>query len=217
MGSETEVPVDYAIARRRMVREQLAERGINDRRLLEAFLEVPRHLFLDPAIGARAYDDCSFPIGYAQTISLPYTQALMMQHLQIDPNDRILEIGTGSGYQTAILSLLGREVFSLERIAPLSKNAGEVLSSIKTGHIRLKIVDGNDGWEFYSPFDKIIVSAAMRERPDILLAQLGDGGKLIAPIAGNDEHIVLFNRKGDKIGEKRLSRCAFVPLLRGVE
>ena len=217
MESGLDTSVDYAIARRRMVREQLAGRGISDRRILDAFLEVPRHLFLDPAIGARAYDDCSFPIGYSQTISLPYTQALMMQHLGISPEDRVLEVGTGSGYQTAILSLLAREVYSLERIEALSKKAGEVLASIRTGRIRLKTVDGNDGWEFYAPFDRIIVAAAMNTRPSVLLGQLGERGRLIAPIASSDEHLVLFSRTGEEISEKKLSRCAFVPLLRGVE
>ena len=217
MESGPGTSVDYAIARRRMVREQLADRGISDKRILGAFLEVPRHMFLDPAIGARAYDDCSFPIGYSQTISLPFTQALMMQHLEIGPDDRILEVGTGSGYQTAILSLLGREVYSVERIAPLSRKAGEVLASIRTGRIRLKIVDGSDGWQFYAPFDRIIVAAAMKERPTALLEQLAEGGRLIAPIASKEEHLVLFNKRDGRIVEKRLSRCAFVPLLRGVE
>lgn len=200
-----------------MVKEQLSARDISDRRILEAFNKVPRHLFLDPAIGGRAYDDCSFPIGYSQTISQPYTQALMMQYLKISASDRILEIGTGSGYQTAILSLLGKEVFSIERIAPLSMKAGEVLSGIETGRIRLKVGDGSNGWEFYSPFDRIIVSAAMSERPDILLEQLKDGGLLIAPITAQSENLILFRKKDGKVNSRQLSRCAFVPLLKGVE
>ncbi|MBU8921150.1 MAG: protein-L-isoaspartate(D-aspartate) O-methyltransferase [Bacteroidales bacterium] len=217
MGSGFEPEVDYSIARKRMVRDQLSARGIENDRLLQAFMEVPRHLFLDPATGARAYDDCSFPIGYSQTISQPYTQAMMMQYLQISSSDRILEVGTGSGYQTAILSLLGREVFSVERIAPLSRNAGEVLSRIRTGRIRLKITDGSDGWEFYAPYDKIIVSAAMREKPVSLIDQLGVEGMLIAPVAKEHEHLVLYSWVEGKIKEQVLSRCAFVPLLKGTE
>jgi len=209
--------IDYSIARRRMVQEQLAARDITDRRILEAFMEVPRHLFLDEAIGARAYEDCSFPIGYSQTISQPYIQALMLQYLSIDPQDRVLEIGTGSGYLTAILSLLSKEVFSVERMAALSKNAEEVLSGISTGRIRLKTDDGSNGWEFYAPYDKIIVSAAMAEGPDMLLAQLKDNGMMIAPVVYDNEHLILFRKRADGVTSERLSRCAFVPLLKGVE
>ncbi len=209
--------IDYSIARRRMVREQLASRDITNRNILEAFLDVPRHLFLDEAIGARAYEDCSFPIGYSQTISQPYIQALMIQYLSITPQDRVLEIGTGSGYQTAILSLLSREVFSVERLAPLSKNAEEVLSKIRTGRIRLKTGDGSNGWGFYAPYDKIIVSAAMSDRPDGLLAQLKEDGILIAPVVSDSEHLILFRKAAGHVTEEHLSRCAFVPLLKGVE
>ncbi|MCU0640048.1 MAG: protein-L-isoaspartate(D-aspartate) O-methyltransferase [Candidatus Krumholzibacteria bacterium] len=209
--------IDYSIARRRMVQEQLAARDITDRRILEAFMEVPRHLFLDEAIGARAYDDCSFPIGYSQTISQPYIQALMLQYLSINPQDRVLEIGTGSGYLTAILSLLSKEVFSVERMGALSRNAEEVLSRISTGRIRLKTGDGSNGWEFYAPFDRIIVSAAMAEGPDMLLAQLKDEGMMIAPVVSDNEHLILFRKRAGAVASERLSRCAFVPLLKGVE
>ena len=217
MESRMERKIDYSIARRRMVQEQLAARDITDRRILEAFMEVPRHLFLDEAIGARAYEDCSFPIGYSQTISQPYIQALMLQYLSINPQDRVLEIGTGSGYLTAIMSLLSREVFSVERMAALSKNAEDVLSGISTGRIRLKTGDGSNGWEFYAPYDRIIVSAAMTEGPDMLLAQLKDDGIMIAPVVSDNEHLILFRKRADVVANERLSRCAFVPLLKGVE
>jgi len=217
LESRMERKIDYSIARRRMVQEQLAARDITDRRILEAFMEVPRHLFLDEAIGARAYEDCSFPIGYSQTISQPYIQALMLQYLSINPQDRVLEIGTGSGYLTAILSLLSREVFSVERMAALSKNAEDVLSGISTGRIRLKTGDGSNGWEFYAPYDRIIVSAAMAEGPDTLLAQLKDDGIMIAPVVSDNEHLILFRKRADVVESDRLSRCAFVPLLKGVE
>ena len=178
---------DYGIARRRMVEEQLMARGIRDERILEAFLTVPRHLFVDPAVRSRAYDGCSFPIGYNQTISQPFIQAAMMQHLGIKGTDRILEIGTGSGYQTAILSLIAREVCSIERIEALSTAAEVVLKEIPTGRIRLRAGDGSPGWPYYAPFDKIIVSAAMNERPEELLSQLSDGGDLIAPVQDVEE------------------------------
>jgi len=207
---------DYGIARRRMVEEQLVARGIRDERIIEAFLTVPRHLFLDPAVRSRAYDGCSFPIGYNQTISQPFIQAAMMQHLGIKSTDRVLEIGTGSGYQTAILSLISREVCSIERIEALSVAAEAVLTEIPTGRIRLKAGDGSTGWPYYSPFDKIIVSAATNERPEELLSQLTEMGCLIAPVQDIEEQLVLYNKRGEEIEEQKLSRCSFVPLLKGV-
>jgi protein-L-isoaspartate(D-aspartate) O-methyltransferase len=206
---------DYRIARRRMVREQLYARGITDRRILNAFLAVPRHLFVDPAVGARAYDDCSFPIGYDQTISQPYTIAFMIQSLGVDRNSRVLEVGTGSGYQTAILSLLTRDVLSIERLAPLMRQAESVLSRIHTGSIRVRVGDGSTGWKSYAPFDRIIVSAVMSERPAGLLEQLADGGRLIAPVNDALEFLVLFTREDGRITEEKLARCAFVPLKKG--
>lgn len=199
-----------------MVTEQLRARGISDTRILSAFMAVPRHLFVDPAIGSRAYDDCSFPIGYSQTISQPFTIAFMIQSVGVGKGDRVLEVGTGSGYQTAILSLLAREVFSVERLASLVKKAETTLSSIRTGRIRMKIGDGNAGWRYYAPFDRIIVSAAMGCRPSSLLDQLADGGTLIAPISADTENLMLFSKTGSNVVERRLRRCAFVPMRKGV-
>mgnify|MGYP000372834827 CR=1 FL=1 len=207
---------DFSIARRRMVEEQLRARGVSADLILKAFLEVPRHLFVDPAVAARAYDDCSLPIGFGQTISQPYIQAAMIDQAGVRSGDRVLEIGTGSGYQTAILSLIAREVCSVERIAALSRAAEGALKRIRTGRIRLKIGDGSSGWPFYAPFDRIIVSAAMRERPDVLIDQLADRGTLIVPLQRKHEQLVLFNKMAGRVEEQRLSRCAFVPLLKGV-
>jgi protein-L-isoaspartate(D-aspartate) O-methyltransferase len=196
--------------------EQLVRRGIKDERIIQAFLSVPRHMFVDPAVRVRAYDDCSFPIGHNQTISQPFIQASMMQHLEIRRIHRILEIGTGSGYQTALLSLIAREVCSIERIEALSISAEEALKKIKTGRIRLKVGDGAKGWPYYAPFDRIIVSASIRERPEELLSQLIDGGRLIAPVQGLEEQLVLYSKRRGEIHESKLSRCSFVPLLKGV-
>jgi protein-L-isoaspartate(D-aspartate) O-methyltransferase len=140
----------------------------------------------------------------------------MMQHLQIKSTHRVLEIGTGSGYQTAILSLISREVCSIERIEALSKAAENVLKEIPTGRIRLKIGDGSAGWPYYSPFDRIIVSAALSEHPDVLLSQLANRGILIAPVQDVEEQLVLYTKKGEQYHKKKLSRCSFVPLLKGV-
>ncbi len=212
-----ETAIDYRIARRRMVEEQLMPRGITDQRVLEAFLAVPRHLFIDPALGRRAYDDCSFPIGYDQTISQPFTIAFMVQALEVGPQDRVLEVGTGSGYQSAILSMLAKEVYSIERITPLAEKAENALRSMQTGRIRLKVGDGSKGWKGYAPFDRIIVSAVTAGKPDLLLSQLTPEGKLIVPIADGPEHIMLFTRRNGSMSERRLKRCAFVPLKRGVD
>jgi protein-L-isoaspartate(D-aspartate) O-methyltransferase len=129
----------------------------------------------------------------------------------------VLEIGTGSGYQTAILSLLARDVFSIERLAQLSEKAEQTLLTIRTGRIRLKVGDGAIGWEYYAPFDRIIVSAAMTEWPAELLDQMADGGTLIAPVQEKGEHLKLFHKVGETVQTRRLSPCAFVPLLKGVE
>jgi protein-L-isoaspartate(D-aspartate) O-methyltransferase len=208
--------MDYRIARKRMVNEQLRSRGIEDDRVLGAFLEVPRHLFVDPAVRSRAYEDSSFPIGYDQTISQPYTIAFMLQSLEIEPKHRVLEIGTGSGYQSALLSRLAREVYTIERVKPLARKAEETLRAIRTGMIRLKAGDGSRGWASYAPFDRIIVAAVMRERPAALLGQLCDDGKLIAPLAADEEYIVLYSRANGRVSERRLKKCAFVPLEKGV-
>ncbi|RKZ05516.1 protein-L-isoaspartate O-methyltransferase [bacterium] len=207
--------VDYKIARKRMVNEQLFNRGITDRRVLKAFLTVPRHLFVDPGLGSRAYDDSSFPIGYSQTISQPYTIALMVQALQIAENDRVLEIGTGSGYQTAILSLLAKEVFSIERLKVLFEKASKILGTLKRGRINLKLGDGSLGWQSRAPFDRIIVSASMKEKPVELLNQLTDGGRLVAPIYRGTENIFLFTKEQNGISQTKMAKCSFVPLKRG--
>ena len=208
--------IDYRIARKRMVVEQLRSRKIADDRVLAAFLDIPRHLFVDPAVRVRAYGDSSFPIGYEQTISQPYTIAFMLQSLEIESRHRVLEIGTGSGYQSALLSLLAKEVYTIERIIPLARKAEETLRKVKTGKIRLKAGDGSEGWRGYAPFDRIIVAAVMQNRPLALLDQLCDGGKLIAPLAVGTEYLVLYSRENGHIQEKRLQKCAFVPLKKGV-
>ncbi len=206
---------DYKIARRRMVAEQLRARGISDEGVLEAFLSVPRHIFVDPAVGIRAYDDCSLPNGNEQTITQPYTIAFMIQALGVTRTCRVLEIGTGSGYQTAILAHLARDVFSIERIEPLLAKAEATLARVTGGGIRVKLGDGSQGWKSYAPFDRILVSAGMAGRPDELIGQLADGGRLIAPIGESAEYLVLYARDGGVTTERRLARCAFVPLLKG--
>lgn len=205
----------YSIARRRMVEEQLRARGITDEKVIEAFLAVPRHLFVADGVISRAYDDCSLPIGCDQTISQPYTIAFMLQALELKKTSRVLEIGTGSGYQTALLAHIAREVFSVERIETLLRKAERKLSMTTNGCIRLKLGDGSQGWRSYAPFDRVIVSASMKRRPTELLNQLAEDGLLVAPIGKETSYITLFSKKNGFTEERSLKRCAFVPLLEG--
>jgi protein-L-isoaspartate(D-aspartate) O-methyltransferase len=184
-------------------------------RVTEAMLAVPRHSFVEGESLRASYENRPLATEFGQTISQPTVVAIMTEALELTGGERVLEIGTGSGYQTAILSLLAHDVFSIERLAPLLKKAEGVLSTITTGSIRVKVGDGALGWMSYAPFDRIIVSAAMPERPSRLLEQLAEGGRLIAPISGDAEHIVLFAKRGTVVTERRLARCSFVPLLKG--
>ena len=196
--------------------ETLRAKGINDLAVLKAVAEVPRHMFVPQGVRHRAYEDSPLPIAQGQTISQPYVQATYLQALGLKGDEKVLEVGTGSGYQTAILSLIAREVCSIERIEALSAAAEVVLTEIPTGRIRLKAGDGSAGWPYYAPFDKIIVSAATAERPAELLSQLAGNGCLIAPVQDVEEQLVLYRRRGDEFEEQKLSRCSFVPLLKGV-
>ncbi len=207
----------YRIARRRMVKEQLRSRGISSPPILEAFYRIPRHLFVDQGVRRRAYEDCSIPIAHSQTISQPFIIAFMIQALGVQPDHRVLEIGTGSGYQTAILSHIAREVYSIERITALSRRAEEILKSVPTGRIKMKTGDGMEGWSYYAPFDRIIISAGSPEKPRRLIEQLDGNGSLIAPIRGDSEHLVLYRKVNGRITEKILGECLFVPVKRGIE
>jgi len=199
-----------------MVAEQLIPRGVDDPRVLESMSIVPRHLFVDAALGSHAYKDCSLPIGEGQTISQPYMVAKMSQLLDLKGSERVLEIGTGCGYQTAVLSRLCRRVYSIERIESLHERARQNLRRAKHANVMLKCGDGMLGWEEYAPFDAIIVTAG-GFASDVWLEQVRDGGVLLFPEGQGGAHRLVRRRKlAGQITEEQFDMCTFVPLLEGV-
>ena len=204
----------YAGQRRKMVEEQLVERGINDLRLLEVVSRVPRHLFVQESLQHRAYGDTPLPIGENQTISQPYIVGAMTEALDLKGEERVLEIGTGSGYQTAIIAELCRQVFTIERLNNLSRKAQNVLESLNYMNIVFKMFDGTYGWPDQAPFDAILITASAPEIPGLLVKQLGDGGRLVAPIGEADKQkLVVLTKNGDRVSRRDLGDCKFVPLI----
>jgi protein-L-isoaspartate(D-aspartate) O-methyltransferase len=200
--------------RRRMVDDQIRRRGIHDENVLRAFLTVPRHEFVPSHLRNEAYRDYPLPIGDGQTISQPYMVASMSQEATIVPGYRVLEIGTGSGYQAAILSEMGAKVYTVERIATLSATAEETLRSLGYAEIHLAVGDGTLGWAEEAPFDAIIVTAGAPRLPQPLLDQLDMNGKLVVPIdEGLSQVLFVFTRTPDGIQRRTGERCTFVPLI----
>lgn len=195
--------------------ETLVERGIKDSRVLQAFRKVPRHLFLDEALWPQAYSDHPLPIGEKQTISQPYIVALMTEALQLTGVERVLEVGTGSGYQTAILAELADRVYSIERIPGLAKRARKVLDELKYTNIVIRVGDGTEGWRDESPFAGIIVTASAPDAPDPLMQQLETGGRLIIPIGEEQfQDLMLYVKEGeDRYREQNYGGCRFVKLI----
>ncbi len=195
----------------------LKENNIKNEAVLNVMASMPRHLFMDEALATRAYENISLPIGHGQTISQPYMVARMTELLLEGGNvKRVLEVGTGSGYQTAILSKLVFSVFSVERIKPLLDNAKDKFRQLKLNNILTRYSDGGWGWPEKAPFDAIIVTAAPETLPTSLLEQLVDGGKLIIPMGiKGEQELFLFQRVGDKFHKKMLEKVSFVPLLKG--
>ncbi|MEE2763647.1 MAG: protein-L-isoaspartate(D-aspartate) O-methyltransferase [Pseudomonadota bacterium] len=196
--------------------QRLREAGIESDRVLEVIADVPRHIFLDEALSHRAYEDTSLPIGHGQTLSQPYIVARMTELLLAHSPKRVLELGTGSGYQTAVLSQLFEEIYSVERIRPLQDRARDRLRQLNARNVLLKHADGGMGWPDRGPFEGIIVTAAPVEVPKELLAQLGDGGVLIAPVGEEQQTLVQVVRRGERFDFKELEPVHFVPLLGGV-
>ena len=206
--------MDYEIARERMVTEQLVARGIRDPRVLSAMGKVPRHLFVEEALVGRAYGDYPLPIGEKQTISQPYMVALMTEALNAGPKDRILEIGTGSGYQTAILAELCSKVYSIERIKILAERAEKILKNLGYTNFLIKVADGTNGWKEEAPFDGILVTAGGPSVPKVLMEQLTDGGRLIIPIGDEfSQSLTKVVREGDTYHHSSLTGCVFVKLI----
>lgn len=199
--------------------QRLMDQGIQSGKVLDAIRTIPRHLFLDEALAHRAYEDTALPIGHNQTLSQPYIVAKMTEVLLARGElNKVLEIGTGSGYQTAVLVSLVARVCSVERIRPLQEKAQQRLSRLSLKNVRLRHTDGGMGWPEESPFDGIIVTAAPGEIPAALLSQLSpEGGRLVIPVGGNNfQDLVLVTRNGDEYQRKVLEAVRFVPLLAGV-
>ncbi|WP_419835052.1 protein-L-isoaspartate(D-aspartate) O-methyltransferase [Endozoicomonas atrinae] len=199
--------------------QRLLDQGIQSTKVLDAIRTIPRHLFLDEALAHRAYEDTALPIGHNQTLSQPYIVARMTEVLlEQGERNKVLEIGTGSGYQTAVLASLVDKVYSVERIRPLQEKARQRLSRLSLNNVRLRHTDGGMGWPEESPFDGIIVTAAPGDIPEELLSQLSpEGGRLVIPVGGSDyQNLVQVTRNGDEYQRKVLEAVRFVPLLAGV-
>lgn len=196
---------------------RLREQGIKDEATLSAMGEVPRHIFVDEALSIRAYEDVSLPIGFGQTISQPYIVARMTEILRNGKHlDKVLEVGTGCGYQTAVLSHVAKEVLSIERIRPLVMKARANLRALKCNNVKLDHADGSDGLTAYAPFDGIIVTAAASHLPQALLSQLAEGGRMVIPIGTDAQTLYLIERIADEFKQTKLEAVKFVPLLGGL-
>ena len=203
--------------RNRLV-QRLKEQGIENQAVLDVIANTPRHLFVDEALSHRAYEDSSLPIGFGQTISQPFTVARMTEILLANgPLETVLEIGTGSGYQTAVLSPLVKRVYSVERIEALYIKARHRLGDLGYRNVRFKLSDGSWGWSEYGPFDAIIAAAAGEDVPAPLLEQLAENGRLLMPVGGRQQQLKLVTRTEQGFTEELLDEVYFVPFLRGVE
>jgi protein-L-isoaspartate(D-aspartate) O-methyltransferase len=206
--------MDPVLARQTMVNEQLKARGITNTRVLGAFLEVPRHKFVEEYLKYKAYDDYPLTIGFGQTISQPYMVALMTEALDPQPDDNILEIGTGSGYQAAILSRLTRIVHTIERISALASRARKTHDELGYFNIHIRIGDGTLGFSKEAPFDGIVVTAGAPHVPEALIEQLGEGGKLIIPVGDQGlQDLKRFTKTSEGVKEESLGGCRFVKLI----
>ncbi len=207
--------MEFAIARERMVADQLRARGITDPRVLTAMGRVPRHRFVEEALAARAYGDYPLPIGEKQTISQPYMVALMTQALELVGGERVLEVGTGSGYQTAILAELATKVYSVERIRSLADRARAILEELGYYNVLIRVGDGTLGWREEAPFDAVLVTAAAPEVPAPLVEQLKAGGRLVIPVGGSTAQVLkcLVKEPDGLVRESELVGCVFVKLV----
>jgi protein-L-isoaspartate(D-aspartate) O-methyltransferase len=217
-AGEPERPADgsaRAAARTRMVVEQIEARGVKDPRVLAAMRRVPRHEFVPATERDAAYEDRPLPIGHEQTISQPYIVALMTDLAAPDAKARVLEIGTGSGYQAAVLAEVAREVYTIEIIDALAREAGRTLARLGYGAVHVRHGDGRLGWPEAAPFDAILVTAAGREVPPALIRQLAEGGRLVMPVGDDDQHLEVHTRTARGIDVRRVLPVRFVPLTSG--
>lgn len=206
--------VDYKALRNEMVRTQIIQRGIIDRAVIAAMRKVERHLFVPEEVMSLAYNDYPLPIGEGQTISQPYIVALMSELLELNKNMKVLEIGTGSGYQAAILGEIAGEVYSIEIVEPLAVRSSQLLKRLGYTNVFCKTGDGYLGWKEYAPFDAIIVTCAPSEIPDPLKEQLSEGGRMIIPVGGQFvQELVLLTKRNGKVKQRRVAPVLFVPMM----
>lgn len=207
--------VDPVRLRERMVREQIEARGVTDKAVLSAVRTLPRHLFVEEALAMKAYTDGPLPIGEGQTISQPYIVALMSELLQVEPDMKVLEIGTGSGYQAAVLAEMGADVYTVERIKKLFFTARKRFMDMRMFSVKLKLDDGTAGWPDEAPFDRIIVTAGGPEVPEPLVAQLAESGRMLIPVGGakRNQTLILIEKKDGEVIRTDMGSVAFVDLV----
>jgi protein-L-isoaspartate(D-aspartate) O-methyltransferase len=205
---------EFAAERQKMVQEQLKPRGIRDERVLAAMSKVPREAFVPENMRAQSYDDSTLPIGHDQTISQPFIVAYMTEQLRLQPTDRVLEIGTGSGYHAAVLAELAKEVYTVEIVEPLAKDASARLARLDYSNAHVKIGDGFQGWPEVAPFDAIIVTCAPDKVPQPLTQQLKEGGRMIIPVGSGimDQQLYLLEKKNGELAQRAILPVRFVPM-----
>ena len=207
-----DAPDPFARARRAMVEGQIRYRGVADPAVLRAMAEVPRHRFVPEPLAAAAYADRPLPIGHGQTISQPYVVALMTELLDLEPGDRVLEIGTGSGYHAAVMSRVAGEVFTIEIVEPLAERARSILADLGYGNVRVRAGDGYRGWPEQAPFDAVLLTAAPPVIPPPLLDQLAVGGRLVAPVGVELQELTVIRRTPTGFATERITPVQFVPM-----
>ena len=213
MGSEALSERHWERQRRGLI-ERIRETGVGNLEVLRAFDLVPRHIFLPESVQHRAYEDAALPIGYGQTASQPSIQALYLQLLEIQPRDRVLEVGTGSGYQTALLAQVAEHVYSIERVRELSIRARAALDQLRLSNVALLVGDGTVGWSRYAPYNAILVSAGAPAIPQPLLDQLAPGGRMLIPLGDRElQKLTLVRKTEQGVVTEEVSACVFVPLL----
>ena len=211
-GSSESVENASERARHEMVRTQIERRGVSEPKVLEAMRKVPRHEFVPPSLRERAYEDRPLPIGHDQTISQPYIVALMTELADVKPGDTVLEVGTGSGYQAAVLAEMGVNVFSIEIVEPLAKQSGALLKDLGYDSVTVRHGDGYAGWPEHAPFDAIIVTAAPPSIPQPLKEQLKEGGRLIIPVGNRFQNLLVVTRSPRTWQEREVIPVRFVPM-----
>jgi protein-L-isoaspartate(D-aspartate) O-methyltransferase len=212
--SQTGKPVNYEEQRAEMVRNQIRSRGVLDEKALAAMLEVERHRFVPQAYRAEAYEDYPLPVGEGQTISQPYIVAFMTEALELEENDKVLEIGTGSGYQAAVLAEICDSVYTIEIFPSLGLSAMKLLAELNYNNVFVKIGDGYEGWEEHAPFNAIIVTCAPTHIPAKLEEQLAEGGRMIIPVGGSyTQELILLEKKNGKLQKKNVLPVRFVPMI----